>query len=118
MFELRNEDKRRYESYEDMDLLYANEQEAVMLAFLETVNVETENLSLPDFDSQNEVLLFFKYYNPRTKILSYCGHAYVPLKSQPSALFPMLCQRAGLPKGTNLLLYEVSVFSENLGSFD
>lgn len=80
-----------------------------MLAFLETVNVESGESSLPDFDSKNEVNLFFKYYDPRTKIMSYCGNAYVDLKSQPSSLFPMLCERAGLPKGTKLLFYEVGL---------
>lgn len=106
LVELRNEDKRRFENVDDIELYYANDQETLMLAFLETLDVESGLDSLPDFDSKNEIILFFKYYNPRTKVMSYCGHAYVDLKSQPCSLFPMLCERAGLPKGTKLLFFE------------
>jgi len=116
VIEVRSEDKRRFESADDVDIYYANDSEPLMLAFLETVDVEscgagaTTNTSLPDFDSKNEVNLFFKYYEPATKTMSYCGHAYVDLRSVPSSLFPMLCERAGLPKGTKLLFYEVGKF--------
>lgn len=106
---MRNDDKSHFESPGDVDIFYANDNEALMLAFLETVNVESGESSLPDFDSKNEVNLFFKYYDPRTKIMSYCGNAYVDLKSQPSSLFPMLCERAGLSKGTKLMFYEVMI---------
>lgn len=104
--EVRSEDKRRYESLDEVDIFYANDNESVMLAYLETVDVESGATALPDFDAKHEVNLFFKYYEPRTKTMSYCGHAYVDLRSLPSSLFPMLCERAGLPKGTKLLLYE------------
>jgi len=104
--EIRTEDKRRFETSDEIELFYANDQDPVMLAFLETINVESEMDSLPKFDSKSEIILFFKYYNPETKVMSYCGHAYIDLKAQPTSLFPMLCQRAGLPKGTNLLFYE------------
>jgi len=106
LVELRNEDKRRFENEDEMELFFVNDNEAIMLAFLETVNVELELDSLPDFDISNEVLLFFKYYDPQTSMMSYCGHTYVNLKSHPASLFPLLCQRAGLPKGTKLLIYE------------
>jgi len=104
--EARTEDKRRVENNEDVDLYSANDNETLMLAFLETIDVETGATALPDFDNKNEVNLFFKYYNPRLKSLAYCGHAYVDLRSQPSSLFPMLCERAGLPEETKLLFFE------------
>ena len=104
--EVRTEDKRRVENNEDVDLYSANDNETLMLAFLETIDVETGATALPDFDNKNEVNLFFKYYNPRLKTLAYCGHAYVDLRSHPSSLFPMLCERAGLPEGTKLLFFE------------
>lgn len=104
--EIRSDDKRRFENSDEVELFYANDQDPNMLAFLETVNVDSGLDALPEFDTKNEIILFFKYYNPATKTMSYCGHAYIDLKSQPTSLFPMLCQRAGLPKGTKLLFYE------------
>merc|ERR1719505_104980 len=106
MIEVRPDDQRRIESPEEMEVFFANDQEPNMLAYLETIDPESEMSSLPDFDYNNEVILFFKYYNPRTHTMSYCGHAYVDLKSSPTDLFPLLCKRAGLPKGTPLLLFE------------
>lgn len=104
--DVRTEDKRRAENQDDIDLFSANDNETLMLAYLETIDVESGETSLPDFDNKNEVNLFFKFYNPQLRTLSYCGHSYVDLRSQPSSLFPMLCERAGLPKGTKLLFYE------------
>ncbi|XP_065658399.1 ubiquitin carboxyl-terminal hydrolase 7 isoform X4 [Hydra vulgaris] len=106
MVELRNEDKRRFETPDDIELFYANDQDPTMLAFLEMLSPDSDCTSLPDFDSSNEVILFFKYYNPKYKTMSYCGHHYVNLHSTPSSLFPMLCKRAGLPQETKLLFYE------------
>ena len=54
-----------------------------MLAFLETVSPESNEKSLPPFDEKGQVLLFFKYYNPRTKIMAYCGHLYVSMSKVP-----------------------------------
>ena len=110
MIEVRPDDQRRIESPEEMEVFFANDQEPNMLAYLETIDPESEMSSLPDFDYNNEVILFFKYYNPRTHTMSYCGHAYVDLKSSPTDLFPLLCKRAGLPKGTPLLLFEVGCY--------
>ena len=107
--DVRTEDKRRAENQDDIDLFSANDNETLMLAYLETIDVESGETSLPDFDNKNEVNLFFKFYNPQLRTLSYCGHSYVDLRSQPSSLFPMLCERAGLPKGTKLLFYEVTI---------
>ncbi|KAK2192630.1 hypothetical protein NP493_27g01010 [Ridgeia piscesae] len=75
--------------------------------FVETVNPETELDSLPMFDKEGDVLLFFKLYDPKTASISYCGHAYMPITDKIcDFLLPLLCERAGFPKGTKLLLYE------------
>ena len=55
-----------------------------MLAFLETVDPEADQQVLPVYDEKTHVLLFFKYYNPKTRIMAYCGHMYVPLTEVPS----------------------------------
>ena len=60
-----------------------SEQDQILLAFLETVDPESADKVLPPFDENNHVLLFFKYYNPRTKIMAYCGHHYVPVTKSP-----------------------------------
>ena len=31
-----------------------------------------------------DVLIFLKMYDPRTKSISYCGHAYVPISAKGS----------------------------------
>lgn len=83
------------------------EQDSVVIVFLEVCESEECELDLfPNFDKINHKMVHFKYYNPSAKILSYCGHAYVDPKSPPSALSPMLCERAGLSEATPLLFYK------------
>ena len=55
-----------------------------MLAYLETVSPEVANEALPPFDEKEQVLLFFKFYDPKTSIMSYVGHLYISLKTAPS----------------------------------
>ena len=47
------------------------------IVFVETVSPETGLLALPNFDKESDVLLFFKYYDPRNKKLHYSGHHYM-----------------------------------------
>ena len=56
-----------------------------MLAFLETIDPSSNPQVLPAYDDKTQVLLFFKYYNPRAKLMAYCGHYYVTLSEKPSA---------------------------------
>ncbi len=58
-----------------------------MLAFLETVDAEDSDKALPLFEEKTHVLLFFKYYNPVFRVMSYCGHLYVPTNAIPSKKF-------------------------------
>ncbi|XP_076047681.1 ubiquitin-specific protease 7 isoform X2 [Oratosquilla oratoria] len=74
--------------------------------FMETVPPDSGLKALPTFDKDSDVLLFFKFYDPRHKRLHYCGHHYMPISSKLLELVPLLNDRAGLPAGTELALFE------------
>ncbi|XP_022103325.1 ubiquitin carboxyl-terminal hydrolase 7-like [Acanthaster planci] len=78
----------------------------VWTVFLETQLAEFPNASLPSFDKDSDVLLFLKMYDPKLKRISFCGHIYPPISTKVSELLPAMCERAGLPQGTPLVLYE------------
>ena len=54
-----------------------------------------------------DVLLFFKLYDPKSRSISFCGHTYMPITEKLSSLVPLLCERAGFPQGTDLIMFEV-----------
>lgn len=68
--------------------------------FLEMLPPDSGLSALPNFDKENDVVLFFKYYDPKQKRIHYCGHHYLPIASKPADLIPILNKRAG-----NLLLF-------------
>jgi len=74
--------------------------------FMEILSTESGLRALPAFDKDLDVLLFFKYYNPRNKCLRYCGHQYINIDSNVKELVSLLNERAGLPQGTELALFE------------
>lgn len=74
--------------------------------FLETVEPDSGLDALPEFDKENDVLLFFKLYDPKQKKMSYCGHMYMAIASKAKELVPILNERAGFPLDTELSLYE------------
>lgn len=80
--------------------------EGTWTVFVETLNPESNAQRLPHFDKDSDVLLFLKMYDPRTKSISYCGHAYVPISAKGTELLPDLNRRAGFPPDTPLILYE------------
>lgn len=51
-------------------------------------------------------MVFFKYYDPNFKYLTYCGLGHFEKNMPVSSLVPILCEKAGLPKMTPLALYE------------
>ncbi|XP_023773754.1 ubiquitin carboxyl-terminal hydrolase 7-like [Cyanistes caeruleus] len=51
-------------------------------------------------------MLFLKMYDPKTRSLNYCGHIYTPISCKIGDLLPVMCERAGFPQETNLILYE------------
>jgi len=74
--------------------------------FIETVPPDSGLRALPTFDKDSDVLLFFKYYDPRHKRLHYCGHHYMHISFNVQELVPLLNERAGLAQGTELALFE------------
>ncbi|CAG9786247.1 unnamed protein product [Diatraea saccharalis] len=74
--------------------------------FLEMLPPDSGLSALPTFDKEIDVVLFFKYYDPKQKRIHYCGHHYLPIASKPADLIPILNKRAGFPPDTPLVLYE------------
>jgi ubiquitin carboxyl-terminal hydrolase 7 len=56
--------------------------------------------------AKNEILLFFKYYDPVKESLRYVGRTYFSRASKVGELWGMLCTLAGLPEGTELEVVE------------
>lgn len=50
--------------------------------FLEMVPPDSGLTSLPNFDKDSDVLLFFKLYDPKNKKIHYCGHHYMPVDAK------------------------------------
>lgn len=65
-----------------------------------------QQMLMPPFDRNRDVLLFFKFYDPTLKRLNYCGLGYYKLHQHVSELVPDMCRRAGFPVGTELTMYE------------
>lgn len=74
--------------------------------FLELLPPDSGLTSLPPFDKETDVLMFFKMYDPKQKRIHYCGHSYLPVTSKLADIIPMLNERAGFPRDTELVLYE------------
>ncbi|KAJ3333525.1 hypothetical protein HDU76_007055 [Blyttiomyces sp. JEL0837] len=57
--------------------------------------------------AQNAIVIFLKYYDPFTARIHFVGNIQITNKSQRLwEIFPLLCERANLAKGTQLLLFE------------
>lgn len=74
--------------------------------FLELLPPDSGLTALPSFDKEADVLIFFKMYDPKQKRIHYCGHTYLPVTSKLADIIPMLNERAGFPRDTELILYE------------
>jgi len=78
--------------------------------FLELVTPETDDMkrpaTLPTFDKDQDVMLFFKYYCPRTAKVHYMSHLYLPITTKLSSVVPKLLALAALPPATPLILWE------------
>ncbi|XP_071943823.1 ubiquitin carboxyl-terminal hydrolase 7-like [Antedon mediterranea] len=82
-----------------------SENDPTWIVFLETADPECQK-ALPHFDKENDVLLFLKKYDPKTKTISYCGHIAVSITQKIYELIPLLCERGDFPEGTPLIIYE------------
>nr|XP_015215607.1 PREDICTED: ubiquitin carboxyl-terminal hydrolase 7 [Lepisosteus oculatus] len=102
-----------YEADCSKSMIDLSDNENPWTIFLETVDPEmaASGATLPKFDKDHDVMLFLKMYDPKTRSLNYCGHIYTPISCKIRDLLPVMCERAGFPQGTSLILYEVSGFS-------
>ena len=55
----------------------------------------------------DDVLLFFKLYDPKNCFISYCGYGHLPCSAKTRDILPLLNKKAGYPADTPLELYEV-----------
>uniref|UniRef100_UPI00358F4AED ubiquitin carboxyl-terminal hydrolase 7 isoform X3 n=1 Tax=Myxine glutinosa TaxID=7769 RepID=UPI00358F4AED len=96
-----------YEMENGRHMIELSENENPWNIFLETVDTDTAAAggTLPSFDKERDVMLFLKMYDPKAKTLNYCGHIYTPITCKIN-LLSVMCERAGFPQGTNLVLYE------------
>jgi hypothetical protein len=67
-----------------------------------TVFLEKSNPATPDFNYDTDLMLFFKFYDPVTEKMEYCGHMHVSIKSNLTDLIPELKRRAKLPANTQV----------------
>lgn len=73
--------------------------------FLELASPEVPG-PLPPFDKDQDVMLFFKYYDPSKEKIYYMDHMYLGITTKLSSIVPELVKRASLPAGTPLLIFE------------
>ncbi|KAK9823704.1 hypothetical protein WJX72_004794 [[Myrmecia] bisecta] len=64
--------------------------------------------------SKNEILLFFKFYDPLTETLRYAGRGFAHKTTKVADMFPMLRKMAGLPEDAPLEAYEEIKFEPNV----
>jgi len=74
--------------------------------FLELLPPDVPGVSLPSFDKDQDVVLFFKYYCPLTKKIYYMGHQYLSISTKLSSVIPKLCEMANIPPDSELILWE------------
>eukprot|EP00092_Neocalanus_flemingeri_P030841 GFUD01033495.1.p1 GENE.GFUD01033495.1~~GFUD01033495.1.p1 ORF type:complete len:1103 (+),score=278.33 GFUD01033495.1:268-3576(+) len=75
--------------------------------FLELLTPEVEaTRPLPTFDKDQDVMLFFKYYCPRTGKIHYMSHMYLAITTKLSSVLPKLCTLANIPVDSKLILWE------------
>ena len=67
--------------------------------FLEIASPDSPLGTLPTFDKDQDVMLFFKYYDPEHEKIHYMGHIYVSITAKLKTLVPQLLKRANLPEG-------------------
>lgn len=75
--------------------------------FVETVSPDNSKDRLPHFEKDNDVLLFLKKYDPKSRSITYCGHVYVPIAAKIcDSLLPTIYDRGHFAPGTEITLYE------------
>jgi len=83
-----------------------SDSSAPWFIYLEILPPDQPNLSLPPFDKDQDVVIFFKYYSPFTNKIHYMGHQYLAISTKLSTILPKLCEMANIPQDSELLLWE------------
>lgn len=84
----------------------ASQNQDPWIIFLELLPPDSNRIELPLFQKPDNVLMFFKMYDPGEKRVHYCGHSYLNVTSNLADIVPLLNKRAGFPPNTELELYE------------
>lgn len=74
--------------------------------FVEMLPKKTIKAQLPPFDLKHDVIIFFKYYDSKCRVLRYFGHIYLAKYMDVSELIRMLNELAGYSSDTKLNLYK------------
>jgi ubiquitin carboxyl-terminal hydrolase 7 len=90
------------------------------IIFLQLLSPDSEMQTLPAFNKETDILLFFKCYDSHYKRLNYCGLQYCDKATKFSTLIPELNKRAGYATDTELRLYEEKSANnmEPIGNYD
>lgn len=73
--------------------------------FVEFLSFDSPITTLRQFDKENEVFLFLKWYDPIEKRLNYCGSLSVNVGTKVSEILPILRKRANLSADAPLSLH-------------
>lgn len=68
----------------------------------------------PPIKTKEDVLLFFKLYNPEKEELRYVGRSYVKASGRPADILERLNEMAGFPPNEEIQLYEEIKFEPNV----
>lgn len=74
--------------------------------FLETASPASQVATLKPYDKESDMLLFFKWYDPKQKRLNYVGLDYFKLNMRVLDVMVELNGRMGWPRDTELVLYQ------------
>jgi ubiquitin carboxyl-terminal hydrolase 7 len=74
--------------------------------FLEMLPADDEREALPAFDKENDVILFFKMYDPISETLHYCGHWCVAISISFNEVAAECRRRANWGPDVPITLYE------------
>ena len=87
-------------------LYTSSESQNPWYIFLETLNPASGEEQLKPYDKESDILLFFKWYDPKQKRLNYVGLDYFKLNTQVLDVMQALNMKMGWPRDTPLLLYQ------------
>lgn len=76
------------------------------IIFLEMMDPGARLTAMPRFERGNDIMLFFKFYDPIDKQLNYCGFGHYPMERKIIDIIADMNERAGWAQDTELTLYE------------